>query len=404
MNPYFLGLLFILASVGLFFLLNFYLIRPLIRLLLNRPFSQFFLNYLRSNTKLQFDVATEDKNPDRAWAEMVFAKVYEMGVSRVPYSKRELNLKYIKNSSLVNRKLADELIKVLPKQSGNSEFQKRLARFICELLSKVENIGDIEKNRSVASISQIIIIPLGTAVAAWVAGGVYLVLSLIYTYEKFSPLALLLINLTLFILLSLPLIGLIFKGLVKFTVLSAIATVMILGLGGYASFVHGKIISQKIDDLSLYQNPGANLLLRYPEWLTMNNKECNGKKISVLAQGQMDTPIIFRVDDDQFYFKNKDCVEIIPQLDPSFPTNQAFEFYIVARDDAPFYSEIKSVTVIPQYISGASVVDFSDKEKVIIKLENWFWNSVSNLYLLTGSIGVTVAFYVVNIFLNKRTH
>ena len=139
MGIYIQGILFVFAAIGLFFMLDRYS-RPIVRSLLGGPLNGFYLQYLQSTTKREFDVASAADNYDRAWDGLVFQKVYELGVSRIPYSKRRQNLEYIRVATRPNlyRKLADELIKVLPKQYRNLEFQKKLACYICELLSNAK--------------------------------------------------------------------------------------------------------------------------------------------------------------------------------------------------------------------------------------------------------------------------
>jgi hypothetical protein len=406
MGIYIQGILLIFASVGLYLILDRFG-RPAVRILLSGPLNRFYLQYLQSSTKFEFDAASAADNYDRAWDGIVFQKVYEMGVSGVSYSKRKQHLEYITeyikavSKPKLNRKIADELIKVLPKQYRNVDFQKKLACFICELLSNVEHNNHDGKSLPIRPIPSIAIDALTSIISAWIAGIVYLLLSL-YVLDKYPPVLAALSNLALFILMVLPLFKLIGSRLAKFTTVSTIASIMVLFLGSFATIAHGRTQLPLIINLTQYENPNSKLLIQYPEWLTMNNTGCNGKKVSIFLQGQLTTPIEFRSDNDYFYFTSKDCLGIIPRLEITQSESQAYEFYVIARDNTPFFSDKKNFTIIPQYILGTIPIDMDPANVIPIQIENWFWNFVNNLSLKIGSLGLLIVLYATNFFINKR--
>jgi hypothetical protein len=404
MGTYLLGLLFMFACLELFLILD-GIGRPIVRALLNGPFNRFYLQYLRSSTKYEFETASAANNSDRAWSGVVFEKVYELGIAGIPYSKREKNLEYIKaevsSKPQASRKLADELIKVLPRQYRNVGFQKKLACFICELLSRKEDHSHDSKTQGVKPIHSIAIDNLTTTVSAWMAGAVYLLLSL-YVLDQYHPLFVIFSNFLLFILMIVPLFNLIGTRLAKFTTVGTIAALIVLFLGVFATIAHGRAQSPLDISLDPYQNPSAELTLRSPEWLTMSNINCDGKKISVTLRGQLTTPIRFHVNDEKFYLANKDCVEIVPQLEVTQTETQAYEFFVAARDPSPFYSGLTDVRIIPSYVSTAEEIDLNSSAVLSIRLEHWLWGLISSIYVTLGSIGGTILLYLVNYFINKR--
>jgi hypothetical protein len=406
MDIYLLGIIFVFACTGLFFVLN-KIARSLIRsVLVGKPFNKLYLNYLRATTKYEFDAASTANNSDRAWNSVVFEKVYEIGVSGVPFSAREKNLEYIKaqvsSRPRVSRKLADELIKVLPKQYGNMSFQTKLACYICELLRYKDNGDHDENNAKTLKLIHVTAIDhITTAISAWIAGSAYLILS-INVLDNYSPVWVAFSSFVLFILMVLPLINLIGTKLAKLTTVGAIASIIVLFLGIFATIAHGKTHSPLEVDLNPYQNPNAKITIRSPEWLTINNVDCGGKKISVSLIGQLATPIRFHVDNDKFKLVNKDCLEIVPQLDITQTEIQAYEFYVAARDSSPFYSGIDTISVTQSYISASGERAFNSNAALNIRLEHWLWGLASNMYVALGSVGGTILLYLINYFVNKR--
>ncbi|MCC6500580.1 MAG: hypothetical protein IT313_09975 [Anaerolineales bacterium] len=405
MNAYLLGILFGLACFGVFYILD-RIGRPLLRGLLNGPLNGFYLDYLRSSTKYEFDLASAANNSDRAWSSLVFEKVYQIGVLGVSYSRRERNLEYIKAEALsrphFSRKIADELIKVLPKQYGNLDFQKKLACYICELLSlKTDSSMKDKKNKALRPIHSVALDRLTTAISAWIAGALYLLLSL-YVLDRYQPVLVVVSSFLLFILMVIPLFNLVGTWVVKITGAGTIATSIIIFLGVFATIAHGRTQLPLEVNLDQYQNPETVLTIRSPEWLTMNNTECNGKKISVSVVGKLTALVRFRVNDHRFYFTNKDCVEIIPQIEINQSEIQAYEFYIASRDSSPFFSQTASIKIVPFFVLNSEEVDFNSDDFVTMKLENWFWNLVSNLYIAGGSFGCTILLYLLNYFVNKK--
>lgn len=401
MNAYLLGLLFALSSIGLFFILVRF-IRPLVRALLHGRLNNYYLSYIRSSAKSQFDSAATSNNPDRAWAELIFAKVYEIGSSRIPYAKREQNLEYIKATSLASRKLAEELIKVLPKQNSNPRFQRKLACYICEVLTKLESSTETIKFQVEKNTDSAVVGSLSTAISAWVAGCVYLLLSF-YVLGDFSPSVLFLSNIALYVLMVIPAFQLKLKPIIMFAVTATIAVTIIFGLGSFAHIRQSQTQAFQNISLDKYQNPNAKLSIIYPSYLTINDRECNGKKISILVNGRLTTPISFQIDNNQFYFLNRDCMEIIPQLEVSQPEIQAYEFYIAARDTAPFFSKTQqSVRIIPQSLAPSGKVDFALSDTFTIQLEQWFWNLLSNLNLQLSTIGALIMLFIISSLTRSR--
>jgi hypothetical protein len=404
MTTFLWEVLIILASIGSFSILVGGS-RQIVRAVLGgKHFNKLYLQYLKATTKHEFEAASTAKNPDRAWSSVFYEKVYELGVSGVQFTTREKNLDYIKEEVLskphVSRKLAGELIKVLPKQNGNLSFQAKLACYICELLNATGG-GNGNGTQPIKSIHGIAIDHLTTAISAWLAGIVYLLLS-IYILDDLPPAWVAISSFLLFVLMVIPLFPLIGTFLAKLTVVGTIGSVIILFLGVYAIIDHGGSNLPLEIDLNSYQNPGAKLIIRSPEWLSVNNVECKGKKISVFLSGQLVTPIRFYVNDDRFYFVNKDCGEIIPQLEVSQPETQAYEFYIAPRDVSPFYSDTAEVKVLPSFVSPSGEVEFNSNTMLKIKLEHWLWGVVSNIYLSMASIGGTIVLYSINYFMNRR--
>jgi len=404
MTTYLLETLVTLASIGMFYILALGS-RQIVRAVLSgKRFNKLYLRYLRATTKHEFDAASTANNSDRAWNSVFYEKVYELGVSGVPYAARERNLDYIKEEASskprVSRKLADELIKVLPKQYGNLGFQAKLACYICELLNQKNN-GNDNGTQPLKSIHGVAIDHLTTAISAWLAGIMYLLLSL-YIFDDLSPIWVAISSFLLFVLMIIPLYNLIGTVFAKLTVVGTIASVIILFLGVFATIAHGGANLPIEVDLNPYQNPNAKLIIRFPEWLTVNNVECNGKKISVSLYGQLTTPVRFHISDDRFYFANKSCGEIIPQLEITQPETQSYEFYIASRDAAPFYSTTTDVNLLPAYISSSGEVEFNSSAILKIKLEHWLWGLLSNIYLGMGSVGGTILLYLINFFINKR--
>ncbi|MBI5294909.1 MAG: hypothetical protein HY869_05495 [Chloroflexi bacterium] len=404
MTTFLLELLIILASIGSFSILVGGSRQVVRAVLSGKHFNKLYLQYLKATTKHEFEAASTAKNPDRAWNSIFYEKVYELGISGVLYATREKNLDYIKEEALskpyVSRKLAGELIKVLPKQNGNLSFQAKLACYICELLNLTSDRNG-SGTQPIKSIHGIAIDHLTTAISAWLAGIVYLLLS-IYILDDLHPVWVAISSFLLFVLMIVPLLNLIGTFLAKLTVAGTIGSVIILFLGVFATIVHGGTSLPLEIDLNSYQNPGAKLSIRSPEWLSVNNVECKGKKISVIVSGKLVTPIRFYVNDDRFYFVNKDCGEIIPQLEVSQPETQAYEFYIAPRDISPFSSSTVDVKVIPSYVSQLGEVEFNSSAKLKIKLEHWLWGLLSNIYLGMGTVGGTILLYLINNFLNKR--
>ena len=400
MDTYLLGILFVFACVGLFYFID-RISRPLVRILLNGPFHTFYLQYLQANTKYEFEVASAANNSDRAWSGVVFQKVYEIGIKGVPYSRREQHLEYIKAQAIskpqFSRKLADELIKVLPKQYGNDDFRTKLACYICELLKQKDN----SNYSNVKPVHGSAIDHLTTAISAWIAGSAYLLLST-YVLDRYPPFIVVLSNILLFLLMIIPLYNLIGAIFAKLSTILTIGTIIVLFLGAFATVAHGRTQSPIEIDLNPYQNPNAILTIHSPEWLTVNNVECNGKKISVSLHGNLATPIRFHLSDDSFYLLNQNCREIIPQLETSQTETEAYEFYIAARDVIPFSEGTTGIKVIPSYVTSSGEIEFKANTALNIRLEHWIWGMASNIFVALGSIGATTLLFVVNYFVSKR--
>jgi hypothetical protein len=159
-----------------------------------------------------------------------------------------------------------------------------------------------------------------------------------------------------------------------------------------------------IKEFGLYQNQGAELLIQYPEWLTINDTNCKGKKISVSSHGRLTTPIRFHVNDNQFYFTDKDCLLIVPQMQVAQSETQAYEYYVASRDSSPFYSGKNSIEIVPSYLSPSGEIDFDSNSILSIRLENWFWYLVRNMYVIVGSLGTTTLLYLVNYLVHRKKH
>lgn len=404
MNTYLLWFLFILACVGIFYFLD-RNIRPLVRALLSGPFNQFYLKHLTSSTRHEFDIASAEENIDRAWSGVVFEKVYQIGISSFPYTRREKNLDYIKaavaSKPQIGRKMADELIKVLPKQYRNLNFQSKLACYICELLDQ-QNTANHSTTQPLKPIHSTELDHITTLVSAWIAGTIYLFLSL-YILDDFPPLWVAISNIVLFVLMVLPLYHLIGTSLAKLSTIGAIATVIILFLGAYATVAHNRIQPPLRIGLSSYGNPNAILTIHTSQWLTVDNIECDGEKISVLLSGQLNTPIRFSVDDDSFRLLNKDCGEITPVIEVTQTEMQAFEFYIAARDSSSFFKGKDEVKVTLFIVSPAGIAQPISNDVVRIKLEHWIWGMARNTYVALASILGTTALFLINYLLSKRS-
>lgn len=401
MNAYILGLFIALGSLGLFFILK-STIRPIVQALLIGPLNNYFLDYLRLSTKSQFDSAYATDNVDRAWNELLFAKVYEIGAARVSYAKRDQNLSYIRAASKPSRRLADELIKVLPRQGGNLEFQTKLTCYICEILKNLEPFNENDKYQIVKSTNKAVIENFSTAISAWIAGGFYFVFSLMYIVGDFPPLALLLSTLILYILMVVPLFRLRLRNLMIAALMTAIASVVILGLGSFATFRQGEAQYLQDIDLNLYQNPGSKLSIVYPAYIALDDVGCSSRKVSVLVNGSLSTPIRFYLDHDQFLVLDKKCRRIVPQIESAQPETQVYEFYISARDNSPFFSKTQqSLRIIPQYVSTSGVVDFNLNDTFTIQIEYWFWNLLRNTYVQLCFIGFAIFLFVINFLTAK---
>jgi len=402
MNTVSLSVLIIVISIVLFWLLR-SVVLLLLRALLNGPLNNIYLDYLRLSTKLNVDEAFASLSSDRAWSEVVFSKVYEIGSRRVSYTKREQNLKYIREASLPSRKLVDELIKVLPMQYRNQDFQAKLACYICELANKVKANNGNGATKPRATVNKLIIDTLGFAFSVWTVGFGYFIVSLIYVFEQYPPSVLLIITVLFFLIMNIPTVQLMRYGLTKFPTVGAIATIILILLGSSASVRFSNAHEPVPISLNSYKNQNAALSISHPEWITMNNIGCNGIKFSVFHYGQLTTPIEFRLSDGRFSFTDKNCTGIIPRIEPSQPENLAYEFYVSSQDASVYFSGIDKISVIPQYIDVAAKVDFEEKDRESLRLENWFWNGARNISFQFASIVSTSALFLVSYLISKRT-
>lgn len=399
MKTAFLSIFIFFASILLYLFLK-RVVLLLLRALLNGPLNAIYLDYLKLSTKLNVEEAFASLNSDRAWSELVFSKVYEIGSNRVPYAKREQNLKYIKEAAIPSRKLVDELIKILPKQYRNLEFQAKLACYICDLANKVKSGNG--NTKPAATVNKIIIDTLSESFTVWIVGFGYFIVSLIYVFEQYPPLLLLIISILFLAIMNIPTIRLMRHGLAKVSSVAAIVTITLVLLGSFASAKVNKIYKSSVINLDLYQNPNVGMLVEHAEWITMNNRECDGVKFSVYHYGQLSTPIEFRVSDNRFSFTDKDCTGIIPKMETNYSENQAYEFYVSVRDNSVFFSNMDKVFVAPEYFDGTTKVDFAEKDYAYLKLENWFWNATRNLSLQIISFTSTIALLIMNYAINKR--
>ena len=398
MNAMLLWFILALAGFGLFFLIRMVL-RPIISHFINGALSKEYLDFIQKNARFQIAAAYDDSNADRANAQLVFAKIEEMGNPRVPYSKREQNLKYIKAYALINRKLSEELIKVLPKQQRNLEFQAKLATYICEVLTKLKEDTGTERNNVPEPVNHLFVEAWSFAVSAWLAGTLFFGFSML-TWDNLPVFMVGIFNLVLFGLMLIPLFRLIFTGFAKLTGVVTIATIIVVSMGLFAQTSHSLQLRQEID-LDKYNAPGK-LKLTYPLWISHNaTDQClQSTHLSFLVEQPNVEAVSFDIPSGiQIEVKDEKCLDRNPSFDLSQQPSKAITFYLAPLDPASF--DNSQITIIPKItISGKEILLGEDSFK--ITLEHWIWGLVSSLSLQLGSASATGILILLKVFVFNK--
>lgn len=390
-------LLFALAGAGLFFVIRMAL-RPLLLHLTHGPLSTLYLDFIKKNTRLQVDAAYQEYNADRANAQLVFAKIEEMGNPRVSYAKREQNLKYIKAYALINRKLSEELIKVLPKQQRNIDFQAKLSAYICEVLNKLKEDTGTERNNVPDPTNQRFIEAWSLALAAWLAGSAFFIASM-YTWDSISVPVVFLINLALFITMLIPLFFLIFSGFAKITGIVTIGTAILIGMGLFAQYNHQGSQQQEIN-LESYNQTGT-VIINHPYWISANEMETcpQAKNFSFYVTKQPQAELITFDVPPGLQIKDAKCSQ---DVSPSFelhPPHETINFRLATLDQSMFNND--PVNLFARItIAGQEVV--LDDDPITVRLEHWAWQLVSNLLVQWGSFSTAGLLLVLKIFVFNK--
>lgn len=401
--------LLILAAIGLGFIFQ-KILRPLLNHLLNGPFNEYYLEYLNGNARFQFDTATNEQNPDRAWDEVIFKKVEELSSRKVPYSRREANLKYIKASGRVSKKLIDELIRALPNQSRNLEFQNKLTRFIVELQDKLRERGNGNNEHAHASvppsINDFVIDRWTSAFATWLSGAVYFIASMIF-WDRYSATFILLINFGLFLVMLFPLVRLVWSHLAKAASIATLATLLLGGMGIFAQTAHAER-DRLVLDLTDYKLPNTVLTIDYPNWLTMSHlEECQASNIiSLTIDGEIPDPMALVFDTSLIMTKDDRCHEVLPRFNEPPQPNQIVTFFLAPRDRDVLRSQ--TVTITPRIMKSSTQppglvenIDISHPS-IQITLESWIWGLIANAGVQLGSLGTTVALFLTKILIGLK--
>lgn len=378
--------LMILAAIGLFFIL-WKSSQPLLLQLINGPLSDIYLEFIKKNNRVQINAAFADSNADRAQAQLVFSKIEEMGSPKVPYVKREQNLKYIKASGIINRKLADELIRILPKQRS-LEFQVKVATYISEVLTRLKDDTGSERNNVPEPVSKLFVQSWAFALSAWIAGALFFAASAT-VWDNLSVYLVFLLNFGLFILMLFPLFRLIFSGFAKFTSAVTIATAILVGMNFFAQTNHS-FVDSKVIELKNYGFPEGALNIHYPLWLSEKNltscESSNHISFDIEDLSAQEVSFEPNPNNDSIVARRDDCLDDKPIFDISQNPFQTINFYLAPRDLSKLDD---SRVVFTPVVKTASQESRLSQDTFEIRLEHWLWKLVSNVALQLGSLSAT---------------
>jgi hypothetical protein len=392
-------ILLILAAVGVSFILQ-KILCPVLNHLLNGPFNEYYLQYLNNNTRFQFDTAANELNPDRAWDEVIFKKVEELSSRGVPYSKREINLKYIKASGKVNKKLVDELIVALPHQQRNPEFQAKLTSYISELQGKLKEKGNGNGYNAIPpSINELVINTWTSAISIWLGGGLYFLLSMLF-WDRYNVAFILLLNFGLFIAMLFPLLRLVWSKLTKTTSIVTLVTFLIVGMGMFAQQAHADK-GRHTFDLTGYGFPNVKMTIDYPLWVNLDHLEKCGNEntLTVTLDGLIQDPLQLDFESSVMMTKGNNCQEVPPRFNDIPQPYQIFSFFIAPREKDALNSQ--TVIITPKILKKSNNLEITSPP-IVITMENWIWRLMANTGFQLGSIGATGFLFAIKFFLGMR--
>ena len=387
-----------LIFLGLFFIVRWTLsltLLPLLKYLLNGPFSQYYKRF----AKEQFEFAARQNNSERAWEEIALAKIREMSNPRITYGKRKQNLEYIRNI-VHTRRIANSLIDVLPLQR-DINFQKELARLISEILEKIakEKTIDTTEIESDTSSLNAPLVALNELFSAWLTSGILLILFW-GRLDNYSPSIIILLCLIVFAFTSLPILNFNLKPSNVLAYVSFSAFTILTTLALYANVNHSSITSMETN-LSNIGYPGTTLRISYPKWIRYDNSQ-DCQKLSAISifieKGGLPTSVGFIFDENLFLAVNKECMQIVPQVNLNNP-NQIYEFYLFPRDMKTFKEQ--NITITPKLIFPDKDIILADSA-INIKIESAFWVLVSQSYLLIAGGTVSLSFFLVQVLASLR--
>jgi hypothetical protein len=396
--------LLLFAFLGMFIFFRFAFqntLTPGIKYFIYKYFPQLSTNYFRELAKNQFDEATQQNNPDKAWNEVIFSKIREMGHAKTSYEKRKENLEYIR-STTPNRKIVAGLIEVLPLQHKLS-FQQELACFICEGINRIggSNNGDIAKSSIIADSLNAPLKAWNDIFSAWAASTALFAI-IWHNLDKYSSISLFILCLIPFVFTSLPILRASLKWLSILSYFSFVFFSILIVLALYANFNHDGV-GQQIIDLDKFGYTGIKVTINYPNWLTLDEiQACNTRnKLSVLVEGgDIPAPIRFNYNSTSLSARNSGCVEFTPEANNITTKGQAFEFYLSPLDRK--FMNKEQTSIVPILVLSTGILELPDRE-IKINIEHLHWGYIRQaLYFLYSGGTLSIVSIAVQFIFSLR--
>jgi hypothetical protein len=388
----YLGLLFVYRWI------TWTVVLPFLRKLLYGPINRLSTNYFLNLAKHQFEIASQQNDPSRAWEEIAVEKVREIGHSRFPYDKRRQNLLYIKNSK-PNKRIATGLIDVLPLQR-NLSFQQEIVCLICNMLDRIGEKGktnDVSSGMVASSLSA----PLqawSDMLSAWAASGTLLLF--IWTkIDSYRPILLGLLCLLNIGFLVFPIHRVNIKPSSMRAYISFSVFVVLAVLALNANINHAGINHISVD-LARLGYPGTRFSINHPKWIIYNDIfSCDkSNTITLLVEsGVLPSPVKFIYDNRLFSARNSECKEFVPIADENNTKVQAFEYYLLPLDMRNNYEQ--KIIVRP-------VLVFPDKEvlldEIIINIEPPYWRIIRLTFVYIAGGAASLSYILAQLISSLR--
>ncbi|MBI5952236.1 MAG: hypothetical protein HY865_11310 [Chloroflexi bacterium] len=375
-----IGVMFF-TGLGVYYVLKTKVVEPLLLLMINGLFENLYLKYIQNSVKSFFTLQAEP-NPDSAWNQVAYAKIYEIGLRSVETGKKIQNISYLRNMSL-EPALIDELIEIIPDQNDRN-VQIKLLGFIQDALKKISSQGTKNSpQKTKNSLSpRVTVENWAGAFSAWLTG-TFLALYIWFTLDNYDIYNIIVIGVFLCVFMSWPIIKLAVSGFAKLSSVWVVITTVLLILGVRSLIFHSEVNKVTLD-LKQYGYPGDTIIIRHPTWLTVKDIDSCDPRRSIATQIVSQNSLTLEFDYDRNYIlmKNDSCHAAYPQF-----TSNSFELFAAPLGRKSL--EQQSYTKItPMLIDGTKKIPL-DELIMNIRMEHPFWDHLFELVgAVTGSYGV----------------